>query len=55
MFGADASKNNPMANMLPFLLLDRDGDNDDLLKFMLLSQGNFNFLQPQSTTKPESK
>lgn len=55
MFGADASKNNPMANMLPFLLLDRDGDNDDLLKFMLLSQGNFNFLQPQPATKPESK
>ena len=33
---------NPFGNMLPFLLLGRDNDSDDLVKFMLLSQGGFN-------------
>ncbi len=42
-----------MANMLPFLLLGKDNDSDDLVKFMLLSQGGFNFLQPQAA--PEKK
>lgn len=53
MFGTADSKINPMANMLPFLLLGKDNDSDDLVKFMLLSQGGFNFLQPQAT--PEKK
>lgn len=53
MFGTADAKTNPMANMLPFLLLCKDNDSDDLVKFMLLSQGGFNFLQPQA--KPESK
>ena len=53
MFGTADSKTNPMANMLPFLLLGKDNDSDDLVKFMLLSQGGFNFLQPQAA--PEKK
>lgn len=53
MFSTADAKTNPMANMLPFLLLGKDNDSDDLVKFMLLSQGGFNFLQPQA--KPESK
>ena len=53
MFGTADAKTNPMANMLPFLLLGKDNDSDDLVKFMLLSQGGFNFLQPQPT--PEKK
>lgn len=53
MFGTADAKTNPMANMLPFLLLGKDNDSDDLVKFMLLSQGGFNFLQPQAT--PEKK
>lgn len=53
MFGTTDAKTNPMANMLPFLLLGKDNDSDDLVKFMLLSQSGFNFLQPQVT--PEKK
>ena len=53
MFGTADAKTNPMANMLPFLLLGKDNDSDDLVKFMLLSQGGFNFLQPQAA--PEKK
>ena len=51
MFGTADAKTNPMANMLPFLLLGKNNDSDDLVKFMLLSQGGFNFFQPQPQPK----
>lgn len=43
---------NPMANLLPLMLLDKSGDNDDLMKMMLLMNGgvNFNF-----GAKPDKK
>lgn len=34
---------NPMANLLPLMLLDKSGDNDDLMKIMLLMNGGLNF------------
>ena len=43
---------NPMANLLPLMLLDKSGDNDDLMKIMLLMNGGLNF---NFGAKPDKK
>lgn len=59
LFGGAANSANPMANMLPFLLLSKDGcgDNSDLLTMMLLSQGGLNLFggAPATPTTPAAK
>ena len=53
--GNQANASNPMGNLLPFLLLGKDNDSDDLVKFMLLSQGGFNLFGAASAPAPADK